>query len=244
MRRKVTLRAEAGHAKTPCGWWAPPGCMWAIRGGDYAAARRWVGAGRNTLCDLDYTMTALVRDPAIGYRQEKKKWREVDQPVVSLCSEKPSLGSPKKVQNVLLDLLPPGSWMISTARGCTVPLKDNTTPSTPAGLLLFPGQEGNQFLLQVKKPTFWYKLQCSSARLKPPAWFYTEYCRQAPKGPKGSLRTPHSLFEHDTVYRADHKLPARTSCGLSSSSASKHRALRNMANARVGPCTAPLGLRF
>ncbi|MQM17771.1 hypothetical protein Taro_050747 [Colocasia esculenta] len=29
---------------------------------------------------------------------------------------KPSLGSPKKVQNILLDLLRPGSWMISTAR--------------------------------------------------------------------------------------------------------------------------------
>ncbi|MQM00782.1 hypothetical protein Taro_033518 [Colocasia esculenta] len=34
----------------------------------------------------------------------------------------------------------------------TVPLKDNTTPSTPAGLL-FPGQEGSPLLLQVKKPT-------------------------------------------------------------------------------------------
>ncbi|MQL88587.1 hypothetical protein Taro_021153 [Colocasia esculenta] len=31
----------------------------------------------------------------------------------------------------------------------TVPLKDNTTPSTPAGLLLFPGQEGNPLLLQL-----------------------------------------------------------------------------------------------
>ncbi|MQM04509.1 hypothetical protein Taro_037306 [Colocasia esculenta] len=35
----------------------------------------------------------------------------------------------------------------------TVPLKDNTTPSTPAGLLPFPGQEGSLLLLQVKKPT-------------------------------------------------------------------------------------------
>ncbi|MQL78177.1 hypothetical protein Taro_010595 [Colocasia esculenta] len=57
----------------------------------------------------------------------------------------------------------------------TVPLKDNTTPSTPAGLLLFPGQEGSPLLLQVKKPTFWYKPQWGSARHKPPARFYTEY---------------------------------------------------------------------
>ncbi|MQL72245.1 hypothetical protein Taro_004594 [Colocasia esculenta] len=31
----------------------------------------------------------------------------------------------------------------------TVPLKDNTTPSTPAGLLLFLGQEGSPLLLQI-----------------------------------------------------------------------------------------------
>ncbi|MQM04560.1 hypothetical protein Taro_037359, partial [Colocasia esculenta] len=31
----------------------------------------------------------------------------------------------------------------------TVPLKDNTTPSTPASLLLFPGQEGSPLLLQI-----------------------------------------------------------------------------------------------
>ncbi|MQL87070.1 hypothetical protein Taro_019602 [Colocasia esculenta] len=31
----------------------------------------------------------------------------------------------------------------------TVSLKDNTTPSTPAGLLLFPGQEGSPLLLQI-----------------------------------------------------------------------------------------------
>ncbi|MQL72704.1 hypothetical protein Taro_005059 [Colocasia esculenta] len=31
----------------------------------------------------------------------------------------------------------------------TVPLKDNTKPSTPAGLLLIPGQEGNPLLLQI-----------------------------------------------------------------------------------------------
>ncbi|MQL88063.1 hypothetical protein Taro_020610, partial [Colocasia esculenta] len=55
----------------------------------------------------------------------------------------------------------------------TVPLKDNTTPSTPAGLLLFPGQEGSPLLLQVKKPTSWYKPQCSSARHKLLAGFYT-----------------------------------------------------------------------
>ncbi|MQL85701.1 hypothetical protein Taro_018215 [Colocasia esculenta] len=30
----------------------------------------------------------------------------------------------------------------------TVPLKDNTTPSTPAGLLPFPEQEGSPLLLQ------------------------------------------------------------------------------------------------
>ncbi|MQL88584.1 hypothetical protein Taro_021156 [Colocasia esculenta] len=32
-----------------------------------------------------------------------------------------------------------------------VPLKDNTTPSTPTGLLLFPGQEGSPLLLQDKE---------------------------------------------------------------------------------------------
>ncbi|MQL82957.1 hypothetical protein Taro_015446 [Colocasia esculenta] len=31
----------------------------------------------------------------------------------------------------------------------TVPLKDNTTPSTPAGILLFPRQEGSPLLLQI-----------------------------------------------------------------------------------------------
>ncbi|MQM11406.1 hypothetical protein Taro_044315 [Colocasia esculenta] len=54
----------------------------------------------------------------------------------------------------------------------TVSLKDNTTPNTPAGLLLFPGQEGSPPLLQIKKPTSWYKPQCGSARLKPLARFY------------------------------------------------------------------------
>ncbi|MQL99069.1 hypothetical protein Taro_031786 [Colocasia esculenta] len=63
---------------------------------------------------------------------------------------------------------------ISLTKG-TVPLKDDTTPSTPAGLLLFPEQEGNPLLLQVKKPTSWYKLQCGSARHKPLARFYTVY---------------------------------------------------------------------
>ncbi|MQL68293.1 hypothetical protein Taro_000577 [Colocasia esculenta] len=36
---------------------------------------------------------------------------------------------------------------ISLTKG-TVPLKDTTTPSTPADLLLFPGQEGSPLLLQ------------------------------------------------------------------------------------------------
>ncbi|MQL98353.1 hypothetical protein Taro_031059, partial [Colocasia esculenta] len=40
-----------------------------------------------------------------------------DLAVNAVLGEAP-LGSPKKVQNVLLDLLPPGSWMISTTRGC------------------------------------------------------------------------------------------------------------------------------
>ncbi|MQL94914.1 hypothetical protein Taro_027578 [Colocasia esculenta] len=61
----------------------------------------------------------------------------------------------------------------------TVPLMDNTTPITPAGLLLFPGQEGSPLLLQVKKPTSWYKPQWGSARLKPPTRFYTEYSPSA-----------------------------------------------------------------
>ncbi|MQM05191.1 hypothetical protein Taro_037997, partial [Colocasia esculenta] len=51
----------------------------------------------------------------------------------------------------------------------TVPIKDKTTPNPPAGLLLFLGQEGSPLLLQVKKPTSWYKPQCGSTRLKPPA---------------------------------------------------------------------------
>ncbi|MQM15029.1 hypothetical protein Taro_047966, partial [Colocasia esculenta] len=55
----------------------------------------------------------------------------------------------------------------------TVPLKDNTTPSTPADLLFFSGQEGSPLLLQVKKPSSWYKPQCGSARHKPLARFYT-----------------------------------------------------------------------
>ncbi|MQM09554.1 hypothetical protein Taro_042429 [Colocasia esculenta] len=45
---------------------------------------------------------------------------------------------------------------ISLTKG-TVPLKDTTTPSTPAGLLLFPGQEGSPLLLQAQKQTSWYK---------------------------------------------------------------------------------------
>ncbi|MQM03152.1 hypothetical protein Taro_035924 [Colocasia esculenta] len=50
--------------------------------------------------------------------------------------------------------VPKQSLGISLTKG-TVPLKDSTTPSTPAGLLLFPGQEGSPLLLQVKKPTSW-----------------------------------------------------------------------------------------
>ena len=63
---------------------------------------------------------------------------------------------------------------ISLTKG-TVPLKDTTTPSTPAGLLLFPGQEGSPLLLQVKKPTSWYKPECGSARHKPLAGLHTVY---------------------------------------------------------------------
>ncbi|MQL70699.1 hypothetical protein Taro_003011 [Colocasia esculenta] len=62
------------------------------------------------------------------------------------------------------------------------------------------------------------------------------------KGPKSSLRTPHNLFEQGTAHRTNHVLPVRTSCGLSPSSAFKHRAPRSLANVRAGPCTAPLGL--
>ncbi|MQL68780.1 hypothetical protein Taro_001061, partial [Colocasia esculenta] len=60
--------------------------------------------------------------------------------------------------------VPKQSLGISLTKGA-VPLTDNTTLSTPAGLLLFPGQEGSPLLLQVKKPTSWYKPQCGSARL-------------------------------------------------------------------------------
>ncbi|MQL77240.1 hypothetical protein Taro_009649 [Colocasia esculenta] len=63
---------------------------------------------------------------------------------------------------------------ISLTNG-TVPLKDLTTPSTPAGLLLFPGQEGSPLLLQAQKQTSWYKPQCGSARHKLLARFYTAY---------------------------------------------------------------------
>ncbi|MQL85445.1 hypothetical protein Taro_017967, partial [Colocasia esculenta] len=42
---------------------------------------------------------------------------------------------------------PQATLGISLTKG-RVPLKDNTTPSTPAGLLLFPEQEGSPLLLQ------------------------------------------------------------------------------------------------
>ncbi|MQL68401.1 hypothetical protein Taro_000711 [Colocasia esculenta] len=48
----------------------------------------------------------------------------------------------------VLRLVPKQPLGISLTKG-TVPLKDTTTPSTPAGLLLFPGQEGSPLLLQV-----------------------------------------------------------------------------------------------
>ncbi|MQL68708.1 hypothetical protein Taro_000984 [Colocasia esculenta] len=47
----------------------------------------------------------------------------------------------------LLRLVPKQSLGIALTKG-TVPLTNNTTPSTPAGLLLFPGQEGSPLLLQ------------------------------------------------------------------------------------------------
>ncbi|MQM10846.1 hypothetical protein Taro_043744 [Colocasia esculenta] len=78
----------------------------------------------------------------------------------------------------VLRLVPKQPLGILLTKGI-IPLKDNTTPSTPAGLLLFLGQEGSPLLLQVKKPTSWYKRQCSSARLKPLARFYTEYSPSA-----------------------------------------------------------------
>ncbi|MQM19168.1 hypothetical protein Taro_052168, partial [Colocasia esculenta] len=40
----------------------------------------------------------------------------------------------------------------------TVPLKDNTTPSTPAGLLLFPEQEGSPLLLQIVSHLLVYEI--------------------------------------------------------------------------------------
>ncbi|MQL83935.1 hypothetical protein Taro_016432 [Colocasia esculenta] len=68
----------------------------------------------------------------------------------------------------VLSPVPKQSLGILLTKG-TVPLNDNTTPSTPASLLLFPGQEGSPLLLQAQKPTSWYKPQYGSARLKPPA---------------------------------------------------------------------------
>ncbi|MQL86041.1 hypothetical protein Taro_018563 [Colocasia esculenta] len=47
----------------------------------------------------------------------------------------------------VLRLVPEQSLGISLTKG-TIPLKDNTSPSTPAVLLLFPGQEGSPLLLQ------------------------------------------------------------------------------------------------
>ncbi|MQL69425.1 hypothetical protein Taro_001722, partial [Colocasia esculenta] len=70
---------------------------------------------------------------------------------------------------------------ISITKG-TVPLTDNTTPSTSAGLLLFPKQEGSPLLLQVKKPTSLYKPQCGSARHKALARLYIVYSPTARHG--------------------------------------------------------------
>ncbi|MQL90916.1 hypothetical protein Taro_023516 [Colocasia esculenta] len=72
----------------------------------------------------------------------------------------------------VLRLVPKQTLGISLTKG-TIPVTDNTTPNTLDGLLLFPGQEGSPLLLQVKKPTFWYKPQCGSTRHKPLARFYT-----------------------------------------------------------------------
>ena len=82
---------------------------------------------------------------------------------------------------------------ISLTKG-TVPLKDPyNTLDTPPGLLLFPGQEGSPLLLQVKKPTSWYKPQCSSARYKPLARFYTVYSPTA--GQKSFLEKKEQSWE-------------------------------------------------
>ena len=85
---------------------------------------------------------------------------------------------------------------ISLTKG-TVPLKDTTTPSTPAGLLLFPGQEGSPLLLQVKKPTSWYKPQCGSSRHKPLAGFYTVYSPTA--GQKSFLEKKEQSWELEQI---------------------------------------------
>jgi len=79
----------------------------------------------------------------------------------------------------------------------TVPLKDTTTPSTPAGLLLFPGQEGSPLLLQVKKPTSWYKPQCGSARHKPLAGLDTVYSPTA--GQKSFLEKKEQSWELEQI---------------------------------------------
>ncbi|MQL75278.1 hypothetical protein Taro_007659 [Colocasia esculenta] len=75
----------------------------------------------------------------------------------------------------------------------------------------------------VKTARLWSSSHVSSGSAR---GFRTCLGCQAPKGPKGSLWTPHSLFEQDGVYRANHKPPAQTFCGLSLSSASEtgHRA--------------------
>ncbi|MQL76579.1 hypothetical protein Taro_008969 [Colocasia esculenta] len=82
----------------------------------------------------------------------------------------------------------------------TLPLKDNTTPSTLAGLLLFPGKEGSPLLLQVKKPTSCYKPQCSSARLKPPSRFCTEYSPSAGQKMPATTLANSSHRKRLTVY--------------------------------------------
>ncbi|MQL84196.1 hypothetical protein Taro_016701 [Colocasia esculenta] len=74
----------------------------------------------------------------------------------------------------VLRLVPKQPIGISLTKG-TVPLKDTTTPSTPAGLLFFPGQEGSPLLSLAQKQTYWNKPQCGSARHKSLAGLHTVY---------------------------------------------------------------------
>ncbi|MQM17792.1 hypothetical protein Taro_050772, partial [Colocasia esculenta] len=64
---------------------------------------------------------------------------------------------------------PKGRWLDDEAGAVELPTCKTTEASRWSETPMI------KLAREVKKPTFWYKLQCGSARLKPPARFYTEY---------------------------------------------------------------------